>query len=423
MPMKKRTQYKFRNWLMWLVLASTLSSLSCAQMGLLSEQYGNPELLQASAPLPETLSQVNPRFLVYGDNRCGWRAAEVFARKENWTSKKMWLFPFYQLYLLGQGVWGGVDLLRHQTNYGIEEQRMVRDVLYEQAQTGTIDFIINTGDLIADGRYPTHWEHFLTVNKIEKPLIQEIPYVPVIGNHEHANDTEFGMPNFRAVFDYPQFFTLNFTDADLFVIDTDIIIDQYQDIPDDEQETLFTQWIVNNTGEGGPGWLENELASSDKRFKIVALHHPPLSFGKHHTNWTNPDYGPHLADKRAQFLDLLQKYGVQAVLCGHEHNYQHVALDYRADDGADRSIQFIITGGGGVPVRELKSPELIREFHQNYADAGINAQLILQKKAYHFCDVTVWPDVLRIDVLEVFEDRRTASFEQLLLDVDGNLIE
>jgi 3',5'-cyclic AMP phosphodiesterase CpdA len=59
-------------------------------------------------------------------------------------------------------------------------------------------------------------------------------------------------------------------------------------------------------------WLERTLRHSDARWKVVALHHPPYSAGYQ---------GSDIAVREA-FVPLFERYGVQLVLSGHEHDYQ-----------------------------------------------------------------------------------------------------
>lgn len=59
-------------------------------------------------------------------------------------------------------------------------------------------------------------------------------------------------------------------------------------------------------------WLEATLAASTQTWKIVALHHPPYSAGYQ---------GSDMAARKA-FVPLFERYGVQLVLSGHEHDYQ-----------------------------------------------------------------------------------------------------
>jgi 3',5'-cyclic AMP phosphodiesterase CpdA len=59
-------------------------------------------------------------------------------------------------------------------------------------------------------------------------------------------------------------------------------------------------------------WLEETLASSDATWKLVGIHHPPYSSGYHGSN----------EDIRDAFAPLFERYGVQVVFSGHEHDYQ-----------------------------------------------------------------------------------------------------
>jgi 3',5'-cyclic AMP phosphodiesterase CpdA len=59
-------------------------------------------------------------------------------------------------------------------------------------------------------------------------------------------------------------------------------------------------------------WLEQTLAAATTTWKIVALHHPPYSAGYQGSSLGN----------REAFSPLFERYGVQLVLSGHEHDYQ-----------------------------------------------------------------------------------------------------
>ncbi len=75
-------------------------------------------------------------------------------------------------------------------------------------------------------------------------------------------------------------------------------------------------------------WLERTLRDSTAPWKIVALHHPPYSAGYQ---------GSSLAVRRA-FRPLFERYGVQLVLSGHDHDYQRSKLL----DG----VTYVVSGSG-----------------------------------------------------------------------------
>jgi hypothetical protein len=82
--------------------------------------------------------------------------------------------------------------------------------------------------------------------------------------------------------------------------------------------------IVNNFAPGGDGvgsaqynWVANDLASSTSKWKVVAFHCPAYSYGSHGGD----------ADMQAMTNNLFETYGVNVVLAGHNHFYEHVYLD------------------------------------------------------------------------------------------------
>jgi predicted phosphodiesterase len=80
-------------------------------------------------------------------------------------------------------------------------------------------------------------------------------------------------------------------------------------------------------------WLERTLGVTDATWKLVALHHPPYSSGRHGSDET----------VRATFVPVFERYGVQIVLSGHDHDYQ------RSD--AVNGVTYVVTGAGSAPRR------------------------------------------------------------------------
>ena len=59
-------------------------------------------------------------------------------------------------------------------------------------------------------------------------------------------------------------------------------------------------------------WLEDTLARTNARWKVVMVHHPPYSAGYQGSN----------LDVRRAFAPIFERFGVQLVLSGHDHDYQ-----------------------------------------------------------------------------------------------------
>jgi acid phosphatase type 7 len=68
-------------------------------------------------------------------------------------------------------------------------------------------------------------------------------------------------------------------------------------------------------------WLKQDLAANTKKWTILYWHHPPYTMGSH-----NSDTEGDLANFRNNLLRILERYGVDLVLCGHSHNYERYYL-------------------------------------------------------------------------------------------------
>jgi len=77
-------------------------------------------------------------------------------------------------------------------------------------------------------------------------------------------------------------------------------------------------------------WLKQSLEGSSADWKICYFHHPLYSDGKFH----GPD-----KDLRKQLEPILQKYGVQVVLSGHEHFYERLV--------PQNGVSYFILGNSG----------------------------------------------------------------------------
>ena len=372
--------------------------VGCERKGLVSKKYSR-DFYHVLKLLPDGPMDKNPQFIIYGDSRPGWRLNEKFLYKRNWLTWKMVILPFYECYWMGNGVVGGINQLRHAPDYGGQEHRMVRDAIYQEAKRSNVDFIFHGGDMATDGRRPSHWETFLKQNKIEQPLLLDFPVLPVMGNHEKGNDPMHGLPNFRAIFEYPQFYVLDSPDAAIFVVDSDFILDHYGLIDDDEQDALFQKWFV---ADDGSAWLERELEERNQPFKIVVMHHPLISFAKHHKNWSQPSLGKNLKKKRKRLISMLHQQRVQLLLCSHDHLYEHNTVRLAAYNGT--GIHVVITGGGGAPIRATSDEATVETYRQSYAEEGLDVVLKKQESIYHYCLVDIVPDKITVRIMEVTGD-------------------
>ena len=374
--------------------------MGCSRYGLVKDSYPK-DFYEIPKQFPDDRFDDNPHFIIYGDNRPGWRVKEVLGKKETWlTWKQLYLPIIYQLYLVGTGVVGGVNYLIRNPDYGNSEARMVRDAIYDRGQREDIDFIINTGDIVTDGRRAKDWKRFIKQNKEDVPLVTRFPYLPVSGNHDRTDDSVYALPNFSDVFSYPLFYVFECRDVDFFILDTNYVIDQYHVFDDAVQDKLFEKWFVSSNPQD-PSWLQRELGLSDKTFKIVVMHHPPIAFSEHHYGWHNPTNGSNLPEKRRRLLALFEEERVQLVFSGHHHNYERSSLVFTDSRGDTNTIHFVITGGGGSPLRPGADEATIDEYTMNYAGQGFDVAPDIQEIIYNYCLVEVKPEQITVTAVEV----------------------
>jgi hypothetical protein len=84
-------------------------------------------------------------------------------------------------------------------------------------------------------------------------------------------------------------------------------------------------------------WLKRVLPASTATWKIVVFHHPA---------WTCGEYRGNAAVVQA-WVPLFERYGVQLVLNGHDHNYQRFAPRH--------GVRYIVHGGGGAHLYPIES--------------------------------------------------------------------
>jgi 3',5'-cyclic AMP phosphodiesterase CpdA len=101
-------------------------------------------------------------------------------------------------------------------------------------------------------------------------------------------------------------------------------------------------------------FLEETLSSSAARWKIVAVHHPPYSAG----------YQGSSKATREAFSPLFERYGVQLVLSGHDHDYQRSEVI--------NGVTYVVTGAAAGTRRTGKDDftEVSFSWH-SYVELGI----------------------------------------------------
>ena len=68
-------------------------------------------------------------------------------------------------------------------------------------------------------------------------------------------------------------------------------------------------------------WIKNDLAANTKKWVVAYWHHPPYTMGSHNSNSE-----AELVNIRFNFIRILERLGVDMILCGHSHDYERSKL-------------------------------------------------------------------------------------------------
>ena len=180
------------------------------------------------------------------------------------------------------------------------------------------DFVMHTGDLVAEGSDASLWPIFFDA---ERELLRHAAFFPAIGNHER---------NARNYFDFLDarpYYSFNWGSAHFAVIDSDI------------QNVAATETEKNAFWQEQTRWLEADLRDAQSAdFRFVFAHHPPETAVKRRQG-ENP--------RMTEMEPLFEKYHLSAGFFGHDHNYQHYLKN---------GVHYFTTGGGGAPLYDVDTP-------------------------------------------------------------------
>jgi predicted phosphodiesterase len=179
--------------------------------------------------------------------------------------------------------------------------------------------VVHTGDFVLASR-PLLWrEYFATAD----PLLRRSLLLPSKGNHEAFGALGGGDPDFNTLFQIPGLPPENtsrrvvqYNGVRFIVLDTTL--------PCDADTPQYT-------------WLKEQLAAAasapDVKFLVATEHYAPYSISTHGKD-------ANVLRFRAAAAPLFKAYGVDLVLSGHDHNYQHALVD---------GVHYLVLGGGGAP--------------------------------------------------------------------------
>jgi len=170
------------------------------------------------------------------------------------------------------------------------------------------DFYLHTGDLVARGAELSAWDEFFS---FEGDLMSRISMFPTLGESEENHY------NYFRIFHLPnneRWYSFDYGNVHFVCLQIDGFADA---TPGSEQYR----------------WLENDLAGTNKPWKIAFFHFPPYSYGQ---GGSKPE--------ARHVHSLFTKYGVKLVFSANDRNYQRFVVD---------GVTYVVTGGGGGAIMKL----------------------------------------------------------------------
>lgn len=261
------------------------------------------------------------------------------------------------LHFLVVGDWG---------RNGDYHQRDVADQMNRYAHGMEPEFVISVGDNFYDSGVAST-EDPLWMSSFEQVYSGGallIPWYSILGNHDYHG-------NPQAQIDYSKksqrwrmparYFTLaaeidDNTSARLVFLDTNPFVKKYQKNAHEYAD------VAEQDTRKQLAWLDSVLTASKEPWKIVIGHHPIYSSGTKHGNT------PELIE---QLKPILEKHGVQAYFCGHDHDLQH-----QKPEGS--AIDYFVSGAGS-DVRDTGRMAITRfaEAVQGFATVSLTTDTMM----------------------------------------------
>lgn len=185
-----------------------------------------------------------------------------------------------------------------------------------ERETG--DFLLNTGDLVADGAKEDQWQTFFD---IEGSLLRDRCLFASIGNHELEQGSG---ANFLRYFGGAR---------------SQVPGKLYGSMRWGRARFFFLNGEASFEGEDH-SWLEDELTRADTepnlRWRFVVVHNGPFASGVH---------GDNEAMHHTNIPQMLVRHHVDLVFEGHDHIYER---------GFEGGLRYLVSGGGGAPLYPIR---------------------------------------------------------------------
>ncbi len=227
---------------------------------------------------------------------------------------------------------------RSQDDSGVDAKW--HDILLDAVGNDPL-FILDTGDLVKDGKDDPQWVDWMQETDAFNPYY---PHQPSIGNHDD-DSVEGDAALYNSLFALPTNTSSNTEDFYYFTAGDAIFV-----------AISSTTYNADAFVEQAT-WLDAVLsANADKRWKFVWMHHPPYTS---HGDFFGVEFNhpPNEVNQNQALIPIFDAHHVDMVFAGHNHYYERFApMTYNPADpaqgvvasGFDTGTTYVITGGAGA---------------------------------------------------------------------------
>lgn len=200
-----------------------------------------------------------------------------------------------------------------------------RTIRQAYAAVPEASFILYAGDLVNRGYNDLEWDEWYRAGDF---IHRMIPSIMTPGNHEYSYPDI--TPLWKSLFTFPSNGPEGYPDLDgaAYYIDYPAVrvisLDGTTSEHDDRLRRVQSEW------------LEEVLKENNKKWTILTLHQPFYSTSATRDN----------AQIRGSFQHLLDEYGVDIVLQGHDHAYGRGMLEAGAEEPGSSGTMYVVSVSG-----------------------------------------------------------------------------
>jgi predicted phosphodiesterase len=177
------------------------------------------------------------------------------------------------------------------------------------------DLVLHTGDVVYPAGHERHYDRRFFAPY--RNLIKTVPLFPVLGNHDvrKGNGAAF-LENFHPPLGSPgstkRYYSFDWGNTHFVALDSELYHGDRGSDPEEQRD-----------------FLERDLATTRKHWRIVFLHRSPYGSSRHGGD----------EKVREDLEPLFAKNGVDLVFSGHDHVYERTV--------PIRGVTYVVSGGGG----------------------------------------------------------------------------